>query len=122
MPTSERRRLIRAQKEQLEAFLDFEKQKKEVLQNSFELVIRPIMELYESPSQLPYAARRTVQYFLKKIPFDEICYASEIAADKFVSNSIDDPFRYFCGICHRRIRENNPVGYYWEETYGDSNG
>lgn len=50
--------------------------------------------------------RRSVLWFLKRLPAGEVSRAVVIAARKLPdAGEIGDRFRYFCGICHNKIAE-----------------
>lgn len=46
----------------------------------------------------------SIKAFLKRLPFDEVLEAAEIARAKMPYNN-NTMFRYFCGICWKKIKE-----------------
>lgn len=55
--------------------------------------------------------RRSVLYFFKQLGPDLVREAATLAAAKYSLDAELDPqraFRYFCGCCHRAIRERGP--------------
>lgn len=45
----------------------------------------------------------SVRGFLSKLPYDEILEAAELARAKFAEDGDNRAFKYFCGICWRKI-------------------
>lgn len=108
-----RRKLLKEQKEQLSAFLEFEKNRSETIKRNFDAIVAPISEVMP---RFPRTAIRSVEYFLKHLPLEQIEYAMDLSADKFDDGLIDNPFLYFCAICHRHIKEKNGMSYYSESA------
>ena len=52
----------------------------------------------------PSAWLRSIMTFLERLPFHEVLDAMEIAATRQYFNEAK-AFRYFCGICWRKIKE-----------------
>ena len=50
--------------------------------------------------------RNSVRYFLKKLSLDQVVDAAQIACGK-IDGSSTERFRYFCGVCHRRIKQRS---------------
>jgi len=48
--------------------------------------------------------RATVYLFAQRLPADEVLEAVEIAQAKLPQGGMD-AFKYFCGVCHGKIRE-----------------
>lgn len=48
----------------------------------------------------------SIRGFLNKLSEDEVIKAMHIAADRFGIDEIENRFRYLCGICHSKIRQN----------------
>lgn len=55
--------------------------------------------------------RKSVGYFLRSLSFEEVSGAAHVACKKFSENAgtAENAFRYFCGICHRKIRGDQPT-------------
>lgn len=51
--------------------------------------------------------KHSINYFIKKLPYDEILDATDIALSKFGNTYKSERFKYFCGICHSKIK-NKP--------------
>lgn len=68
-----------------------------------------IAEILEDAEWLDYYDKQdllSIKRFLESLPFHELIDAAEIAAAKFRSSG-SKRFRYFCGICWNRIREQS---------------
>ena len=59
----------------------------------------------------PEAYRADVYWFSQRLPPDEVLEAVEIARNKIPQGGRDG-FKYFCGVCHRRI-ETNKIRLSW---------
>lgn len=95
-------------------------------------VITELMEHWESLSDnrftLKYSARKSLVEFLDALGESEVLDAMEIAAERFGTDKIEGRFKYFCGICHNKIREvsgdssnevfNKARYYYRKQTSG----
>lgn len=49
---------------------------------------------------------KTIEMFLQRLHFEDVIDAAEIAYSRFERNNREE-FRYFCGICWNKVRENN---------------
>lgn len=56
------------------------------------------------------ARRPSILGFVKRLPYEEVKEAIDIAMGRYLPFRGDDDrtFRYFCGICWRKIRERDP--------------
>ena len=51
--------------------------------------------------------RQSVRLFLKRIKLEDLVDYSALSNSKLYNKSIYSKFKYFCGICHNVIKENN---------------
>jgi hypothetical protein len=68
---------------------------------------------------LPESAfKATVHLFARKLPLGDLFIAIDIAHAKFPWGG-EDAFKYFCGICHNKIREEQLRQSWTEPTSHD---
>ncbi|MCB1130334.1 MAG: hypothetical protein KDN05_04340 [Verrucomicrobiae bacterium] len=58
----------------------------------------------EYASDVPDGSIRSLIHFLMNLGLEEVCDAMTIAQRKITGDDLDGRFRYFCGICHSKIR------------------
>jgi len=63
--------------------------------------------LCDNQYTLKYSARKSLAKFAEALGRDEVIDAMEIAAERFSIDKIEARFKYFCGICHNKIRSKS---------------
>jgi len=98
---------FREKQEQIEAYEQFLLQQKEAEAK----VLRELDEYWSSLCDGRYVLSESglasLSNFLKNLAPLEIKEAMSIAVDKIPTNNIESRFKYFCGICHNKIREKS---------------
>lgn len=68
-------------------------------------IAEPFMRYFVKDSMLR-SQLTSIRLFIDKVGFHEVQEAMEIALSNGSIRSVDDRFRYFCGICWSKIRES----------------
>ena len=66
--------------------------------------VREVYELFQDGYTLTEKSMVTVRFFVERLGVHDVCEAMEIAHTSARSR-VKDEFKYFCGICWRKIRE-----------------
>lgn len=98
---NDRKKEIEERERQLAGYRETIQSQKERIESDIN-AIDSVFQEYRPGYCFSESARRSVRQFLKMLEPDEIINALDIAY-----NRLEDPeaFRYFCGICWRKIRE-----------------
>jgi hypothetical protein len=104
-----RRQLIQERVEQAEAYEQLLRERREQEDAAIDQVIAVYEQFVEGYTLLD-KTRPSIRRFLRMLPPSEVIDAMEIAATRWAHKEINDTgrspvFRYFCGVCWRKIKE-----------------
>lgn len=102
MDVGQRAEIAKERAEQVLAYEDLLKQERQNRHDAVEEVVEVYQSAFEGWT-LTDAARRSVDDFLRKLSRSEVLDAMEMAVAR---KGRDVAFRYFCGICWRKIKGN----------------
>jgi hypothetical protein len=102
---SERAAEIREREDQIQEFNALMKERRERVEEEAYQVLDLMCETYDRDG-IPRADFLSIKRFLENLPLDDLLDAHEIAARRF-RFSYKQHFKYFCGVCWRRIKRAN---------------
>ena len=76
-------------------------------QDHFSKLVSIWEELTDFKFTLSEIGRESLHNFLKRLPPEDIYEAMVIAADRIPTEKIQERFKYFCGVCWTRIKNDN---------------
>ena len=96
--------IIKEREAQIKAFNKLLMKQRQRFDNEADEINKIFSKFWNNEYSLSDKGLLSVKKFLKKLPFAIVLEAAEIATTKnlIIKNQ---EFQYFCGICHRKIRE-----------------
>lgn len=96
--------------DQLKAIMEMTAEQLDLEESAFRVVSDYWIKLDEgdpSRSELAGEPARAVRRFLKTLPLEEVLDSVSVAFHRFGEKSGHTLFKYFCGICWKKIKERN---------------
>lgn len=100
------KKMIQIQREQVDLFLEYQTSKVLNVEIITENAVRPLLNVYHRRYYpMPKAYQSSVKDYISKIGYDQVHDAASLAADFFEQRRIDEPFKYFYGICRNKAQK-----------------